>query len=295
MSRPFQKLSSLIFFAALAAGCSSQSIQAPPATPALAPAALSAIFPGANAISGWTPTEQAKIYGHENLFSLVDGQADGFFVYGFQQVATQKYKNLAGTLLTIEIWQLATPADAYGLFTLSVSGAPAQIGNDGDSEPGRRVSFWQERYTVHVSALSKLEDATLWSFAKAISSALPLGGERPTLVNRLPQTGLKERGYVFFHEEISIQDQVWLGGANILGLSHATNGIVARYDLGGQPARLVLLQYPSADKAASGIRALKASAVKDLVSCDSRDNLLSAVFGKISNEAAGKLISEALQ
>ena len=295
MSRLDRKLGCL-FFAAFAAGCSAQSIPSPNLPQPTSPVpALAAVFPDTNAIAGWTTTDQAKIYNRDNLFSLVDGQADGFFAYGFQQAATQKYKDSAGTILMIEIWQLETPADAYGLYTLNVSGVPAQIGNDGDSEPGRRLSFWQERYTVHVSALAKLDDATLWNFAKAISSALPQGGERPALVNRLPHAGLKERGYVFFHEEISIQDQVWLGGANILSLSHATNGILARYDLGGQPVRLVLIQYPSANEAAAGIKALKASAVKNMVACDIHDNLLSAVFGQIGSEAAGKLISEALR
>jgi hypothetical protein len=296
MSRLFRKLGGLFCAVAFAAGCSAQSTP-PPAverTAAITPS-LAAVFPGANVIPGWTPTDQAKTFGHENLFSLVDGQADGFFVYGFEQVAAQKYTDSAGTILNIEIWQLATPADAYGLFTQSVSGAPAQIGNDGDAEPGRRLSFWQNRYTVHVSALAQLDNATLWNFAKAISSTLPQGGERPALVKRLPQTGLKERGYVFFHEEISIQDQVWLGGTNILGLSHATNGIVARYDLSGQAARLVLIQYPNPANAAAGINALKASPVKDLMACNSRDNMVSAVFGEVSSEAASKLASEALQ
>ncbi len=39
----------------------------------------------------------------------VDGQADAFFAYNFQQVATQRYQNAEGTLLNIEVWQLAQP------------------------------------------------------------------------------------------------------------------------------------------------------------------------------------------
>jgi hypothetical protein len=282
---------SYLLLAALLIGCAGQSIPSPTA----ASLSLPAIFPGADAIAGWTPTDQVKVYNHDHLFDLVDGQADGFFVYGFQQVATQRYKNTAGTILGIEVWQLATPADAYGLYTSNISGAPATIGNDGDAEPGRRLSFWQDRYTVHVTALQKVDDAVLSSFAKAISQALPPGGERPALVNRLPSTGLKERGFVFFHEEISIQDQIWLGGKNILGLSHDTNGIVAQYNLSGQAARLLLIQYPDADKAATGLNALKSSSVKNLVATNAVDNLLGAVFGAIDPDVANKLLDEALR
>jgi len=290
MSSHYRRLGWLLF-AALLVGCAGQPIPSPAATSP----SLSAIFPGADVVAGWTPTDQVKVYNHDNLFNLVDGQADGFFVYGFEQVATQRYKNAAGTIIGVEVWQVATPADAYGLFTSNVSGAPAVIGNDGDTEPGRRLSFWQDRYTVHVTALQKLDDAILWSFAKPMAQALPQGGERPALVKRLPPTGLKERGFVFFHEEISVQDQVWLGGKNILGLSHDTNGVVARYDLDGQAAQLLLIQYPSADKAAAGVKALKSSAVKNLVVADARDALLGAVFGKLDNDAANKLLTEALR
>jgi hypothetical protein len=252
------------------------------------------VFSGTDSISGWTTTEAARIYNRDDIFDLVDGQADAFFVYGFQHVVVQRYKNTEGARLDAEVWQLATPADAYGLFTTVASGAPATLGNDADAEPGRRLSFWQDRYTVHVSARQKLDDAILWNFAKAISTVLPQGGERPALVSGLPQQGLKERGFIFFHEELSIQDQVWLGGKNILGLSHETNGVVARYDLGGATARLLLIQYPSADKAAAGLAALKSSQVKNLAVADVHENLLGAVLGQVDNAAASTLLTKAL-
>ena len=290
MSSHILKLS-CVLFAVLLVGCAGQPIPSPTATPL----SLPVVFPGADAIAGWTPTDQVKVYDHDHLFDLVDGQADGFFVYGFQQVATQRYKNAAGTILRIEVWQVATAADAFGLYTSNVSGTAAAIGNDGDAEPGRRLSFWQDRYTVHVTALQKIDDAILWNFAKAVSQALPQGGERPAIVSRLPTTGLKDRGYVFFHEEISIQDQIWLGGKNILGLSHDTNGIVAQYSLSGQAVLLLLVQYPSADSATAGLNALKSSPVKSLVSADARGNVLGAVFGTIDQAAANKLLAEALR
>src|SRR5271157_269417 len=109
---------------------------APTAEPAVAatPAAsaVAALLPSDNAIAGWTTTDPAKTFGHDDLFNLVDGQSDSFFVYNFEQVATQRYHNSAGTLLTVEIWQVANPADAYGLFTFNRAGAPASIGKEGD-------------------------------------------------------------------------------------------------------------------------------------------------------------------
>ena len=132
----------------------------------------------------------------------MDGQAESFFAYGFEQVAVQRYQDAQGSLLNVEIWQLATPADAYGLFSTARAGSPAAIGNEADSDPGRRLAFWQERCFVSLNALQPVPDETLQAFAQAISSKLPPGGERPAIVDRLPPSGLVERSAIFFHEEI---------------------------------------------------------------------------------------------
>ncbi len=259
------------------------------------PFPLADVFPGTNSISGWTTSQPVQIYNHDTIFRLVDGQADFFFTYGFQQVAAQRYQSTNGGTVDVEVWQLTSPADAYGLFTAVASAAPTNIGNDGDLETGRRLSFWQDRYTVHVSARQQVEDVLLFNFGKAIAQRLPTGGERPALVGRLPQVGLKNRGYVFFHEELAIQDRVFLGGKNLLGLSHDSDGVVAQYDLAGLPVRLMLIRYPSADKAMAGLQALQSSTIKDLASCRTYGNLLGAVFGKGDKTQIDQWLADAMR
>src|SRR5512140_2717855 len=78
------------------------------------PIDLARAFP---VVSGWTVSEAMQTYDHDHLFNLVDGQADSFFAYGFEQVSTQRYQNGEGVRLNAEIWRLANPADAYGLFS----------------------------------------------------------------------------------------------------------------------------------------------------------------------------------
>jgi hypothetical protein len=233
----------------------------------------------------------------------VNGQADAFFAYGFEQVSVQDYENAEGAMVSVEVWQLATPADAYGLFTSSITGMPADIGNGGDTDPGRRLTFWQKRYFVHVRSRGEVDDADLWGFARATSAALPAGGERPALVGRLPSGGLVERSGIFFHEEISIQNELWLGGENLLDLSPETDGVLARYDLDGASVRLLLVQYPDSGAASAGLAALRqaqdialeASQVDGLVTASTGDDLLGAVFGEVDATAAQRLLEKALQ
>jgi hypothetical protein len=249
-----------------------------------------------DAFPGWTPAGGVEVFDHESIYNLVDGQADSFFVYGFEQVAVRRYENAEGKRLNVEVWQLATPPDAYGLFSASVAGEPASVGraNDGDADPGRRLTFWQDRYFTSVYASQLIDDADLRGLAKALSEALPQGGRGPALLERLPAEGLVGRSAIFFHEELSIQDRLWLGGENLLGLGPDTDGILAQYDVGGAVAHLLLVQYPGAGAASAGLTALKVAQVNDLASAGVRDNLLGAVLGELDEAAASALLAKAL-
>jgi hypothetical protein len=266
----------------------------PSATPAT-PLPVDTLLPAGGSISGWDTPDAVLTYNRENLYNLVDGQADAFFAYGFEQVTVQRYQNAAGARLNVEVWQLANSADAYGLFHSGIAGQPASIGVEGDADPGRRLAFWQQRYFVSVTATEAIPDETLWTFAEEIAKRLPSGGEPPAIVKRLPPEGLVEGNALFFHEEISIQMEIWLGGENILGLGRATNGIVARYAWGDQKARLLLIEYPTASEAATGLKALRGSEMKDIVAAEANGVVLAAVIGKVDADTAQALLKEALQ
>lgn len=248
----------------------------------------------------WQPTGEVLQYNRETLFDLVDGQAEAYFAYAFQEVAVQRYERTTGAsdplaIVDIELWQLATPADAYGLYTAGIAGEPIAIGNDGDHDPGRRVAFWQDRYYVRVRARQAIPDDDVQTFAHQAAEALPTGGERPPLAQSLPTEGLIPRSRLFFHEEISIQDRLWLGGENLLGLGPQSDGVLARYDLADGPAQLLLVRYPNPADATAALEALYSSEIETFVTGDADGDLLGAVFGQIDEPAALKLLAGALE
>ncbi len=280
----------LLALSLLVSGC---SVARPAAT--AVPADLNGFFPAANAIPGWEISQTIQTYTHDDLFNLVDGQAESFFAYGFESVAVGRYQDASAFPLNVEIWQLATSADAYGLFSAGRTGSPADVGIEADSDPGRRLAFWQDRYFVSLNAVQPLADETLQDFARAVSGKLPSEGMRPAIVGRLPQTGMEAQSVIFFHEEMSIQMEVWLGGENILGLSQATNGVVASYSLGDATARLMLIEYPNSSQASKARKALQKAALPDLLASQENAALLGAVFGKADANQAEALLQDALK
>jgi hypothetical protein len=245
-------------------------------------------------VAGWEPSGEAQSFESENLFDLVNGQADAFFAYAFQAVAVREYVHPDGGTVRIEVWKLQTPADAYGLFTTFRAGTPLPLGNEGDTDAGRRLDFWQDRYLVRLFAPQPVPEDDLRALGKAVSNALPTGGEVPALVNRLPSEGLLQRNTLYFHQEISIQDDVWLGGQNILELSPETEGVLARYEMGDEKLLVLLVRYPDASVASTALGALRSSGLDELVAAEARDELLAAAFGAGSGAEAETLLDQIL-
>jgi hypothetical protein len=284
-------LSRLFFIILFFTACASP--QTPP-VPTAIPFDLSAAFPQAGVVTGWDISQETGYYQRDNLFNLVDGQAESFFAYGFEQVAVQRYQN-GKRRLNVEIWQLASPSDAYGLFTAGRSGQPAEIGVEGDADAGRRLAFWQDRFFTSLTSSTAIEDKDLMAFGRFVSAALPQGGQRPTIVDRLPITNRVERSEMFFHEETSIQMEVWLGGENLLGLSQAVNGVLARYNLSGQIVHLALIEYPTSGEAEKGLSALKSGKIAKVLTASTKGDLLGVVFGEGEAGQAESLMQDALK
>jgi hypothetical protein len=253
-------------------------------------------LPGANSIAGWTPVGKIQTFNRETLFDYINGSSEYFFTYTFEEVATTRYEKTDQSELNVEVWQLAAAQDAYGLFSGRTGGAETSIGgaNEAVLESGSRLVFWQNRYYVNLTALDTVPDEDLRLFAETISKALPTGGERPPLVGLLPANGLVPESVKFFHQELAIQDRLWLGGENLLGLGPETDAVLTRYRMGDAEWQLLLVQYPDSVKADAGRQALAGGAADNLVAADTSGALLGAVFGQGGGSSAEVLLAKAL-
>jgi hypothetical protein len=157
----------------------------------------------------------------------MDGQAELFFVYRFERLAVQEYQRGQEGPIIIEVYQVASPADAYGLFSFYVTGQPMDLGAGGAVEPGRLVSFWQGPFYARVFAYGEAEQESLSALARQVAAGMPEEGGLPELVTRLPQENLVPGSARFFHQKLSLDNLIWLGEENILNLSEQTDAVLA--------------------------------------------------------------------
>jgi len=115
-----------------------------------------------------------------------------FELADFERLAHQVYM-VAGTEVTVDIYDMGSPLDAFGIYTgeRARDGQFLQIGTEG-YQSGDILNFFQDRYYVKIDAYAESGTASMWltPFADAVSGKLPKAGDFPELVRSFPQEGL---------------------------------------------------------------------------------------------------------
>jgi hypothetical protein len=252
------------------------------------------LLPSAGALTGWQRDGQVQTYDRDTLYDFMDGAADLYFTYGFEQLAVARYVHPEAGALQVEVYRVATDVDAYGLYTYNSFGQPVAVGVDGELDSGNRLAFWQARTFVQVTAREQAPDDILRAMGEAVASALPPGGQHPSLIDNLPQSGLRSGSVRFFREKMALDNLLWLGTEDVLGLGADVEGIVARYDLSGQPVDLLLIAYPDSSRAQRAQSGLQAAGVENWIADDLKGATLGAVFGSPAATGATDLLAQAM-
>ncbi len=143
-------------------------------------------------IDGWTPQGEPTTYDAEGLWELINGAADTFLAYGFENVTVQRYIN-EGTTASIAVYDMGTPLDAFGIYRAEApSEEPAlQIGAESMVSPPYQALLLKDRYYVKVEASEgDIDRATGEVLVTAIADALPGESSLPPEFAALPKDGM---------------------------------------------------------------------------------------------------------
>jgi len=219
-------------------------------------AALAQALPPA--IAGLAQQGADERYAPEAIFSYLDGGAEVYLAYNLRGCLARRYAG-PGLEVIADVFEMATPADAFGVFTHDQDGEDVAVGQGALLRPGW-LSFWQQRFFVSLSA--DRDDArareALLAIGGAIAAAIPGRGGPPELVGRLPEDGRLPRSLRFLHDPVVLRTHLDLGPGNPLALGPGVDAALARYRRGGSDGVLLLVRYPTVEAAvtaAAGARA----------------------------------------
>ncbi|UCF19158.1 MAG: hypothetical protein JSU87_14700 [Gemmatimonadota bacterium] len=213
-------------------------------------------------INTWTRSDPAVAYDRETIFDYIDGAGEVYRSFAFREVVVLVYTAQEAPDITVELFDMGNPADAYGVFSYTREREETGIGG-GYEQKGRVLCFWQDRYYVCVASKERSDrsDRALPELAGAIAERLPTATDPPELVGMLPDEGRVQFSERFFHLHQSLNYHYYLARENVLDLSSETDAVLARYAPGS--TYLLLVRYASADDAAAARASFRRGYLRD--------------------------------
>jgi hypothetical protein len=196
-------------------------------------------------ISGWRAANGDRIFDERTIFSYIDGAGELYRAYNMQNCLSRRYFKKGDTDITLDVFDMGTSEDAFGVFTHDTDGDRIDIGQDARYRPGW-LSFWQNRFyvSIYLEEESAAAERAAKALGKLVASAAGEPGSRPQHLSLLPQEGLDADSIRYLHHPIVLNYHYYLFDKNILLLSPQTDAILATYLRSGEQARLLLISYP---------------------------------------------------
>jgi hypothetical protein len=213
---------------------------------------------------GWTAAAPADRYDAQTIFQYIDGHGEVYLAYGMTACLARRYAGPAGEGdIVADAFEMATAADAYGVFTHTREGGPADVGQEASYGYGT-LAFWKGRAFVTAYAEQETPRAreAVLALGRAVAASIAETGERPALAGRLPRAGLEEASLVYLRHPRILEAHVPVGPDNPLGVGPVAPAATGRYRVEGGAADLVLVEYRDA-AAAEGAAARFARAFLD--------------------------------
>ena len=220
---------------------------APP--PAL-PADDTALLPPDGFLGAWKRTDPSKRFAQADLYGYIDGGAELFLEYGFEQLIVQKYRNGTDDF-AIEAYRMADPAAATGIYlTKAGKETPAAGFKERHTANKYQLMFCRNRYFVIINNLSGKEALApvQVKFASFVASKLPPPAPLADL-RALPRQGLVPGSARLVRGAYGLQGVFTLGDGDILSLGRKLSAATGDYKTAAGTYTLIVASYADAAQA----------------------------------------------
>jgi hypothetical protein len=118
-------------------------------------------FPGGNVkdlasslpdrVLDWKSSGKDMVYDRTTLFDYLDGGAEVYLAFGYKEVLVRKFADATRNEINLDIYDMGTSAEAFGLFSCDRQDPEAGIGQESEYGLGL-LRFFQGRYFVSITA-----------------------------------------------------------------------------------------------------------------------------------------------
>lgn len=205
---------------------------------------LRVYLPDDKAVQGWARDDEPQEFEGEDLYAYIDGGAEIYEEYGFTRVIVQDYKSDKDRSVSLEIFEMASPAAAFGMFTFKRSGQGEVLALGGGAElESYYLNFWKGRFLVTLTGFDEAVETVngLAALGRAVEAKLPAGAEAPDLIVRLPKEGLRTESVKYLKGLLGLNNVYPFYTARGMAFKEAVRGL---YESG---ETLIILDYGGAE------------------------------------------------
>jgi hypothetical protein len=214
-------------------------------------------MPAESAAPGWTKAGNSRVFTKADLYGYIDGGAELFLEFGFDQLTLQKYRNGANEV-AVEIYRMADPAAATGTYLMKCGRETRNPTFKARHTVNRhQLMFVRHRYYVTINNLSGAETVgpALLQLGSAVAGALP--ADRLPAIPALPSQGQVPGTLRLVRGPFSLQSLYTLGDGDILQMGGKVLGAAVNYKDPNGSYTVLVVPYPTAAAARSAFASVQ--------------------------------------
>lgn len=190
----------------------------------------------------WVMKDRVTLHNSDTLFDHINGEAELYFPYGFDMLATATYLNKKDpeVWVVVDVYKMGSLLDAFGIYSnyRKADAEGTAIGAEGFVSSSQ-LMFYQDRYFVRiqVTGATSLDQELFVACGRAVSGNLPPHAGRPgelEILAGIPGVVTKSERYL---------------AQSLLGYAFFRRGLIADAMLGGERVQVFVVLENSPDGA----------------------------------------------
>lgn len=220
---------------------------------------LKTFFPGPQEVAGWIMSYDIQTYQGQKIYDFIDGAGEIFMKYNFEVAAAAEYKGPGDAAISVEVYRMKTPEDAYGVYAYY---RPAKYDKldvpQAGYASGITAGVWRNLYYVKVYGLEEMPGVAdaVKEFATAVSRKIPGEGNLPLYFRVLDVDGLVKGSERFARSNLALKNLHFVANDDVLKLDAGAVIIFADYKTKTAGFQAFAIFYPSTSAAQDAGRAL---------------------------------------
>jgi hypothetical protein len=215
---------------------------------------MAPFFPAPQEVAGWSISADIQTYPGKKVYDLIDGAGEVFMSYNFDTAATKEYTGPNDGIISVEIYQMKTVEDAYGIYAYNRSRSAKSDQLDIPQAAfmdGAAGGLWKDRFYVHVFAQEDKPGVaeSVKGFLTTISRRISSEGKLPDLFSAMELEGYKKGSARYLHTPLALKNLHFVSDENVLRLESTTQMVIADYSVKGRDFTGFVVVYPTAQAA----------------------------------------------